>query len=97
MKTRRFQMLVGGRSVDAESGETISRESPAYDGLITSEIPRGSFADAEKAILAARHAFDDGPWPKMTGQERSRIMHGVADTFAEHAEELALIDALDGG
>jgi acyl-CoA reductase-like NAD-dependent aldehyde dehydrogenase len=97
MKTRRFQMLVGGRSIDAESGETISRESPAYDGLVTSEIPRGSFADAEKAILAARLAFDEGPWPKMSGQERSRIMHRVADTFAEHAEELALIDALDGG
>ena len=97
MKTRRFQMVVGGRSVDAESGEVISRESPAYDGFVTSEIPRGSFVDAEKAILVARHAFDEGPWPKMTGQERSRIMHRVADAFAEHVEELALIDALDGG
>ncbi|HUB70807.1 MAG TPA: aldehyde dehydrogenase family protein [Acidimicrobiales bacterium] len=97
MKTRRFQMLIGGRSVDAESGETMSRESPAYDGLVTSQIPRGSFADAEKAVLAARQAFDEGPWPKMTGHERSRIMHGVADAFSEHAEELATIDALDGG
>ena len=97
MKTRRFQMLIDGRSVDAESRQTISRESPAYDGLVTSEIPRGSFADAEKAVLAARRAFDEGPWPKMSGQERSRIMHRVADAFSEHAEELATIDALDGG
>jgi len=97
MTTRRFQMLIGGRSLDAESGETILRQSPAYDGLVTSEIPRGSYADAEKAVLAARHAFDEGPWPKMTGGERSVIMHRVADAFTEHAEELATIDALDGG
>jgi acyl-CoA reductase-like NAD-dependent aldehyde dehydrogenase len=90
-------MLIDGRSVDAESLETISRESPAYDGLVTSEIPRGSFSDAERAILAARRAFDEGPWPKMSGHERSRIMHRVADAFSEHAEELATIDALDGG
>jgi acyl-CoA reductase-like NAD-dependent aldehyde dehydrogenase len=97
MKTRRFQMLIGGRSVDAASGEIISRESPAYDGLVTSEIPRGSFADAERAILAARRAFDDGPWPRLSGRERSTIMHTVADAFSAHAEELATIDALDGG
>ena len=79
----------GGRSLSRRRvGRDICRESPAYDG-VTSEIPRGSFADAEKAVLAARRAFDEGPWPKMTGQERSRIMHRVADAFAEHAEELA--------
>lgn len=97
MKTRRFQMLIDGRSVEAVSGETISRESPAYDGLVTSEIPRGSSQDTERAILAARQAFDEGPWPKMTGRERSLVLHRVADALDGAVEELAIIDALDGG
>ena len=97
MVTRRYQMLINGKSVDAESGETITRESPAYAGLIASEIPRASLADAERAILAARKAFDEGPWPRWPGAKRAKILHKIGDAILAHKEELATIEALEGG
>src|SRR5690606_28821204 len=97
LTTRRYQMLVGGKSIDAESGETIERESPAYAGLVAGVIPRASLADAERAILVARKAFDEGPWPKMSGAERAKILHRIGDAITANAEELATIEALEGG
>lgn len=97
LTARRYQMLIDGKSVEAETGETITRDSPAYAPTLVSEIPRGSRADAGRAILAARRAFDTGPWPKMTGAERSRILHRISEAISEHAEELATIEALEVG
>ncbi|WP_291421133.1 aldehyde dehydrogenase family protein [Devosia sp.] len=94
---RRYQMLIDGKSVEAESGETITRESPAYADLVVSEIPRATKGDAERAILAARHAFDEGPWPRMSGSERSRILARVGEAIYEHREELAVIECLEVG
>lgn len=94
---RRYGMVVGGKSVPALSGETIQRESPAHPGHIVSIVPKGSRADAQAAIAAARLAFDNGPWPRMTGGERGRIMNRVADQIEAHIEELAIIEALEVG
>ncbi|XAZ23402.1 aldehyde dehydrogenase family protein [Sinorhizobium sp. B11] len=97
LQDRRYSMLIDGRSVPAQSGETINRESPAHPGHIVGAIPKGSRADAEAAIAAARKAFDHGPWPKMTGGERARIMRRVADLIEANIEELATIEALEVG
>ena len=97
LKDRRYSMLIGGRSVPALSGETISRESPAHPGHIVSIIPKGGIGDAQAAIAAARAAFDDGPWPNMTSGERGRIMYRVGDLIEENLEELATIEALEVG
>ena len=97
LKDRRYSMLIGGRSVPALSGETISRESPAHPGHIVSIIPKGGIGDAQAAIAAARTAFDDGPWPNMTSGERGRIMYRVGDLIEENLEELATIEALEVG
>ncbi|MBB3455051.1 acyl-CoA reductase-like NAD-dependent aldehyde dehydrogenase [Rhizobium sp. BK313] len=94
---RRYSMLIGGASVPALSGETITRESPAHPGHIVSTIPKGSRADAERAIAAARAAFDSGPWPRMTGAERSRIMYRIGESIEANIEELATIEALEVG
>lgn len=94
---RRYQMLIGGESVPAASGETISRKSPAYLARIVGEWPRAAKADVERAIAAARTAFDDGPWPRMTGAERSRLLFKVAELILENQEELALIEAIEVG
>lgn len=94
---RRYQMLIDGKSVDAESGETITRESPAYAETIVSEVPKASRADAERAILAARRAFDHGPWSRMSGGERSRILHRIGEAIYDHREELAVIESLEVG
>jgi acyl-CoA reductase-like NAD-dependent aldehyde dehydrogenase len=94
---RRYRMLIDGKSVDAASGETVKRESPVHPGLIVGEWPKAAAADVERAILAARRAFDDGPWPSMKSAERARILHAIADLIRDHAEELATIECLEVG
>ncbi len=94
---RRYQMMVGGRSVDAGSGETIRRVSPGHADVVVGEWPSAGPADAAKAITAARRAFDDGPWPRMSGGERSAILHRVAEGILKAVEEIALIESLEVG
>ncbi len=94
---RRYKMLIDGKSVDAESGETIERVSPAYEGRVVSTVPKGSRADTQKAIAAARRAFDTGPWPRMSGTERSKIIARIGELLLAHREELATIECLEVG
>jgi acyl-CoA reductase-like NAD-dependent aldehyde dehydrogenase len=49
------------------------------------------------AVAAARRAFDEGEWPRMTGAQRGRILNKFADLLEEHADELAHMEALDNG
>jgi acyl-CoA reductase-like NAD-dependent aldehyde dehydrogenase len=90
-------MVIGGRQVQAQSGETIKRESPAHPGRVVAIVPKGGQVDAEAAIAAARIAFDHGPWPKMPGVERARIMYRVGDLIEQNLEELALLEVLEVG
>ena len=68
---RRPQLYVGGAWVDASGDETVSVVNPATEEVIV-EVPQGTVADVEAAIGAARRAFDEGPWPRMTPRERVR-------------------------
>ena len=86
-KTRDFKMLVDGKW-EVGSAQPIERVAPSH-GVVVSRFPTGSKADAERAILAARKAFDNGPWPRMTASERSAILLKAADLIAARAEELA--------
>lgn len=95
-RKRRFAMLIDGRSEKAASGQTVERQSPGH-GLAISEWPAASADDVGKAIGAARRAFDTGPWPRMSGAERSRIMFRVAELMLEHQDELALLESLEVG
>ena len=92
IQTRRYRMVVDGQSVDALSGETIKRRSPAWPDIVVGEWPKVEKADVERAIAAARRAFDEGPWPRMSTAERSRIMTRVAELVAA---EPALSNARD--
>jgi betaine-aldehyde dehydrogenase len=62
--------------------------------VIVSEIPNGSAADSERAILAARSAFDEGPWPRMSGADRAKCIARLGELIYAHREELALIECL---
>ena len=91
---RDFKMLIDGQWV--EGGDApIERVAPSH-GVIVSRFQAGSKADAERAIAAARKAFDEGPWPRMTASERS-ILLKAADLIAVRAEELAYLDAIEAG
>ncbi|GAA5506726.1 aldehyde dehydrogenase family protein [Novipirellula caenicola] len=90
------KMLIGGKWVDAQSGKTFEVFDPASDQVIA-EVAEGEAADVELAVAAARKAFDQGPWSRMSGSERSRLIWRIAELIEEHADELAQIETLDNG
>lgn len=95
-KVREFQMLIDGRWTNGAEGGVVERRSPGH-GVVVSRYQAGTKADAERAIAAARHAFDDGPWSRMTGAERSNIILKAADLIAARADELAYLDCIESG
>ena len=95
-KVRAFQMLIDGKWVDSAEGRTIERVAPGH-GVVVSRYQAGTKLDAEKAIAAARRAFDEGAWPRMTASQRSLVLLRAADIIAERADELAYLDAIESG
>jgi acyl-CoA reductase-like NAD-dependent aldehyde dehydrogenase len=91
-----YQMLIGGDFVDGSEGDFIERASPAQ-GVVVSRYAKANATDAERAILSARRAFDTGPWPRMKGAERSRILFRAADMIEARLEEMARLDTLESG
>ena len=90
------KLLINGAWVDAADGCTLERRSPAHDTLVAVYAKAG-VVDAERAIAAARQAFDRGPWPRMKGAERARILRAVAEGILARKPELALMETLENG
>ena len=90
---RVFMQVVDGNCVDSLSGERIDVVCPS-DGKVFASIPASGKADVDRAVGAARRAFDDGPWTRMPAVERGRLLTKLAHLIEENATELA---ALDGG
>jgi phenylacetaldehyde dehydrogenase len=90
------QLLIGGKWLDAQSGETFEVFNPA-DGQVIAHVAAGDRADVDLAVSAARRAFDQGPWTRMTPAERAKLIWKLADAVDANAEELALIETLDNG
>lgn len=88
--------LIDGQWVDAASGKTFETINPAT-GDVIAQVAEGDAADVEKAVKAARKAFESGPWPKMSGAERGRLMYKLADLIEKNKEELARLETLDNG
>jgi aldehyde dehydrogenase (NAD+) len=91
-----YKLIIGGDLVDASSGETFESVDPST-GETFAEVAKGGKDDVELAVGAARTAFDDGPWPRMKGRERSKYLLAVADLVKQHADELAELEARDAG
>lgn len=90
------QMFIGGRWVDAHSGQTFESLDP-YTGKVQAHVPRAGKEDVDAAVRAARSAFDEGPWSGYTGTQRSRLLRRLADLVGENAEALAVTESLDNG
>ncbi|KAJ4895624.1 Aldehyde dehydrogenase family 2 member B4 [Raphanus sativus] len=90
------QLLIDGNFVDAASGKTFPTLDPRT-GEVIANVAEGDAEDINRAVKAARKAFDEGPWPKMTAYERSRIMLRFADLVEKHSEELAALETWDNG
>lgn len=92
----RTRLFIGGRAVDAASGATFETIAPA-DGAVLAHVARGGAEDVDRAVTAARAAFERGTWSRATPAERKRVLLAVADAIRSHADELAVLDAIDAG
>lgn len=90
------RLLIDGAFTDAADGARLERRSPAHEHLVAVYAKAGA-ADTERAIAAARRAFDLGPWPRMKGAERARILRAVADGILARRHELARLETLENG
>lgn len=90
------QLFIDGQWCDAASGETFGTFHPATEEKIA-DIAKASPADVDRAVKAARKAFESGPWPKMDARDRGRLLNRLADLIEENMEELAALETLDNG
>ena len=95
-KTYPTKAVIGGRSVDATGRKTFETVNPST-GKVLTEISECTAADVDKAVAAARQAFDEGPWPRMSPAERKGTLQRFATVIEANAEELAELEALEGG
>lgn len=76
--------------------DLVDRAAPGHGGVV-SRVSAGTVADVDRAISAARKAFDHGPWPHTSGMERARILNRMADLLRENAELIASIESEEVG
>ncbi|XP_024924970.2 aldehyde dehydrogenase family 2 member B4, mitochondrial isoform X2 [Ziziphus jujuba] len=88
--------LINGQFVDAASGKTFPAHDPR-SGEVIAHVAEGDAEDINRAVSAARKAFDEGPWPKMSPYERSRILLRFADLVEKHSDELAALETWNNG
>jgi acyl-CoA reductase-like NAD-dependent aldehyde dehydrogenase len=96
LKQRPVKMLIGGQWVEAASGKTFDTFNPA-NGQVLAKVAEGDAEDINRAVAAARKAFESGPWPKLTPSQRGRLLWKVAELIEQNAEELAQLETLDNG
>jgi phenylacetaldehyde dehydrogenase len=92
----RHRLLIDGAWVEAASGETFEVRDPSSDRVI-SKVALGEVTDVDRAVHAARRAFQDSDWSRMKPVDRERLMHRLADLIEAHADELAELEAVDNG
>ncbi|MGB7903872.1 MAG: aldehyde dehydrogenase [Steroidobacteraceae bacterium] len=90
------QAFIDGRYVDAASGATFDDVTP-IDGRVIARVASTDQADVERAVAAARRAFDSGAWSRQPPRERKRVLQRFAELILAHRDELALLETLDMG
>jgi phenylacetaldehyde dehydrogenase len=90
------KMLINGKWTNSISGKTFPTYNPAT-GKVLAQVTEGDAADIDLAVQAARQAFDNGPWRRMTASERGRLMWKLSDLIEKNLQELAELESLDNG
>jgi phenylacetaldehyde dehydrogenase len=93
---RRWHLLIDGKWVKAKSEQTFQTHNPATGELLAGRA-QADEVDIDRAVRAARRAFESGPRPAMTATERGRLIWRLGDLVFEHLEELAELETLDNG
>ena len=89
-------MYVDGRFVNAASGKTFPVYNPATGEVLT-HVPEAEEEDVNRAVLAARRAFDDGHWVRLAPSARGRMLWKLADLIEQNLDEFAELESLDNG
>ncbi|WP_330262593.1 aldehyde dehydrogenase family protein [Streptomyces griseorubiginosus] len=90
------RLFVGGQWREAADGARTEVVDPSRGAVVTTVAEAGA-ADVDAAVRAAREAFDAGTWSGLSGRERGRILHRVAELIRENGDELAQLESLDVG
>lgn len=90
------KLFIDGEFVESVSGKTFISYNPA-NGEVLSHVSEAQKEDIDKAVMAAKKAFEEGPWSKMSAADRGRLMFKLGELIEEHKQELAEIDSLDNG
>ena len=93
---RKQKLLINGKWVEAASGKTFASYNPAT-GEVLAHVAEGDREDIDRAVKAARAAFETGPWSKISPAARGKIIWKLADLIEKHAEEFAQLESLDNG
>ena len=90
------QLFINGRFEDADSGKCFSSINPANQSVLA-EVAAGDATDIDRAVTAARAAFNKGVWSEETPQNRKAVLLKLADLIRANLDELALLDSMDMG
>jgi phenylacetaldehyde dehydrogenase len=90
------RMLINGKWVEAASGKTFATFNPAT-GEVLANVAEGDREDINRAVSAARVAFETGPWSRMAPAERGKLMWKLGDLIEKRLEEFAQLESLDNG
>uniref|UniRef100_A0A8C5N4T7 formyltetrahydrofolate dehydrogenase n=1 Tax=Gouania willdenowi TaxID=441366 RepID=A0A8C5N4T7_GOUWI len=90
------QCFINGKFEDAENGKSYNTINPT-DGSVICKVSYASVGDVDRAVAAAKEAFDNGPWGRMNPRDRGSLLYKLADLMEEHQEELATIESIDSG
>src|SRR5579885_3687356 len=93
---QKHRMYIDGKWVAAASGKTFPVYNPAT-GEVMAQVAEGDKEDINRAVAAARKAFEGGPWRKMTPSQRGRLITKLAELLEAHSEEFAQLESLDNG
>ncbi|MEK3644546.1 aldehyde dehydrogenase family protein [Aeribacillus sp. FSL K6-2848] len=93
---KHYQLFINGQYVDSSNGEVFETHNPAT-GEVIATVAKATKKDVDKAVEAARAAFESGKWPRMTAAKRARLLNRIAEMMRERFEELVRVEVLNSG
>src|SRR6202042_2453845 len=93
---RTYQLYINGEWVNGKSGKTFAIYDPSTEEVIA-QVPDANADDVDRAVAAAKAAFEDGPWSTTTPQERGRVLFRLAEKIRQNAAMLAELECRNSG